>query len=103
MTTAGMTGFLGMVVLVLAGVSGWLWKRLRSATRAAKDAEAKMAALRNRIGKNITNEVQKTNIQKQTFYSKKFLFKKTNFLFKKILIQKNKKLYSKKYSINSIL
>jgi uncharacterized membrane protein YgaE (UPF0421/DUF939 family) len=51
MTTAGMTGFLGTVAIVLAGVSGWLWKRLRSATRAAKEAEAKMAALRKRIGK----------------------------------------------------
>ena len=51
MTTAGMTGFLGTVSIVLAGVSGWLWKRLRSATRAAKEAEAKMAALRKRIGK----------------------------------------------------
>ena len=67
MTTAGMTGFLGVVVLVLAGVSGWLWKRLRSATRAAQEAEAKMAALKKRIGKKI--------IQKQT-----------NLIFKEIFI-----------------
>ena len=51
MATAGVSGVLAVVAVVLSGLSGWLWRRLRSATRAAKEAEAKMAALRQRIGK----------------------------------------------------
>ena len=51
MATAGVSGVLAVIAVVLSGLSGWLWRRLRSATRAAKEAEAKMAALRQRIGK----------------------------------------------------
>ena len=61
MATAGVSGVLAVVAVALSGLSGWLWKRLRSATRAAKEAEAKMAALRQRIGKYLYSEQK--NIQ----------------------------------------